>query len=108
MTEFVESIVSFHTQNAWTVFHIILISWMQRLEVVQGQSQGQSQVKKGHYIQKSHSDHVTQVGIMAHFGHRIRWSRWFGRMRPLLDPGVSTFKSGVNGLISWQATRCFF
>ena len=63
MTEFVENIVSLHTQRAWTAFRIILISWIPRLEVGQGQSQSQDQlVNKGHYIQKSHSAHVIFYG----------------------------------------------
>ena len=61
MTEFVESIVSLHTQSAWTAFRIISFSWIPRLEVGQGQSQGQGQVKKGHHIQKSHLGHVIRV-----------------------------------------------
>ena len=61
MTEFVESIVSLHTLSASTAFRIILISWIPRLEVGQGRSQGQRQVKKVHHIQKSLSGHVIHV-----------------------------------------------
>ena len=68
MTEFVESIVSLHTQSASTAFRIILISWIPRLEAGQGQSRGQGQVKKCHYIQKSHSGHV--IGIIDYIATR--------------------------------------
>ena len=77
MTEFLESIVTLHTQSAHQAFHIILISLIPRLEVGQGQSQGQCQVKKGHYIQKSHSGHVIHVlwPILAiEFDGQLVWS----------------------------------
>ena len=67
--------------------------------------QGQRQVTKGHYIQKSHCGHVIGTCFMAYFGHRIRWLRYFGRLRPFLK----VFSEGqvkVRSKSNFQIYKC--
>ena len=47
--------------------------------------QGQSQVTKGHYVYSKVTLWSCDTCFMAYFGHRIRWLRWLGRLRPFLE-----------------------